>query len=225
MNKLAPAPVEAPPDTIAKAVEAVRPGKCIADVAREFGVEYGDLKDEVIARALGDLDSGMSIRQIADARGIAKSSIHEWMLSIGAARYDSIKTRGLVRRFVEAQESLEAATSHIEIAKYDRVCKYRAFELERRVRSFAPKQEVTGAGGGPIVLDDLERARRLVFLQNVVDVEPVVAESPEQRLAGMLAGASPALLESAYAQRIREHRNVVDRINDGEIPDLPGASR
>jgi hypothetical protein len=126
-------------------------------------------RDATIAGALVAMEQGKSLREIAEGLGIAHTTLRGWLLSGGPQQYADIKQRGLVARIAEADENLEKADSLLAAQKWRDIGKFARWDAERRLpHLFATRQEVTGAGGGPIVLTDFQRAQRYAFLERVV---------------------------------------------------------
>lgn len=135
-----------------------------------------DERNRYIASAVLDLVDGNSLREAATQRGISHETLRLWLLREVPAEYREAQELGNMLRVIEADNELENAPSHIGIARARERCKFARWDLERKVkRLFAPSQEISGPGGGPIQLEPVERAKRLAFanaLGRVIDVEP-----------------------------------------------------
>jgi transcriptional regulator with XRE-family HTH domain len=130
-------------------------------------------RDAKIVRALELLRAGKSVNEVAQELGVDKSRISRWLTDRGAAEYEAARHFGITTRLHDIAEQIEEAPNHLVVARLREVLKFWQWIAERRLRDFAPKQEISGPGGGPITIEDnLERARRLAFLQAQVEREP-----------------------------------------------------
>lgn len=139
-----------------------------------------DERNALLAKLVAEVSNGKSFAQLAEEYGVPRSTINNWLLSKVPEQYEDAKQAGIVARITESVEKLETSDSHLDVSRAREVAKLWCWIAERQVRSFAPKQELSGPGGGPIqVMDDLERARRAQFVRNLdpIDVE-VVQPSP-----------------------------------------------
>lgn len=137
-----------------------------------------DPRHATIAKALEQLLEGKSISQIADALQVKRSTLHSWLLGQVPEKYKHIQEQGLIARIVAADEDIDNATSHLDVARAREKARFARWDAERRLSNlFAPRQEISGPGGGPIPLqlDNHERARRGAFIRALVD-EPQDAE-------------------------------------------------
>jgi hypothetical protein len=145
-------------------------------------------RHNLIATALEGVSEGKSLSEIANETGIKPKTLNAWLLSDVPEKYRPVQQQGLISRIVDADEILEDAPNHLAVARAREMCRFRRWDAERRLPTlFAPRQEITGPGGGPIVVDSLERARRYAFLRSHVerdpiDVEPVAVQHEKQAL-------------------------------------------
>jgi transposase-like protein len=155
-------------------------------------------RERIVAAAIAEmLESGATLRQIAEKHGVPHSTLSRWLLSDAPAEYRDAQTSALLTRVVEADQALAAATTHIEINRAQAQCRFARQDLERRrPQMYGPRisQEISGPGGGPIVvMDDLERARRLAYVQSLVrpaiDVTPIASSSTDSGARRATAGA------------------------------------
>lgn len=134
-------------------------------------------REEKIARALAGIEQGKTLAEIGQEFGVSLSAVHQFLLGNVPEKYRALQERGLIARITEADEKLENASNHLEVARAREIAKFRRWDAERRLKSlFAPSQEVTGPGGGPIQLDNMERARRSAFLRTLDQAEPIDLE-------------------------------------------------
>lgn len=138
-----------------------------------------DEKSDIIAKALEKMDEGWTLNQCAEDAGILHGTLRRWMMSEAPDRYKVAQTNGLMQRIIEADDRLDNAGSYLEITRADKQAKYARWDAERRApRLFAPRQELTGAGGEALIPVDLsEAARKLAFVMamggvKIIDVTP-----------------------------------------------------
>jgi uncharacterized protein (DUF2249 family) len=160
-------------------------------VTNDLPVPITEERHAAIVQSLEGLHQGKSLRQIAEELAIPYSTLRIWLLAEVPEKYRAAQQQALLARIAEADEELETADSHLAVARADRVCKYARWDAEHRLPTlFATRSEVSGPGGGPIQLDNGERARRAAFLRSLdaKDVEilgesshasPTASESPE----------------------------------------------
>lgn len=129
-----------------------------------------------IANALAAIEEGRTLTEIAEGLGVTPQAISAFLLSNVPEEYRALQERGLIARIVEADQKLENASSHLEVARTREIAKFRRWDAERRLKHlFGPSQEI-GAPGAFKPLDNLERARRYAYLKAVVEREPIDAE-------------------------------------------------
>jgi predicted transcriptional regulator len=150
-----------------------------------------------IAGLLESIEDGKSLAEIAAEHGVSPQAISAFLLSNCGEKYKRIQEIGLIKRIVDADQKLEDASSHIEIARADRVCRYARWDAERRLpHMFATRSEISGPGGGPIELSHLERARRFAFLRaqaelETIDVMPDAVQHEERSLTELSTEIRP----------------------------------
>jgi hypothetical protein len=133
----------------------------------------------IIAQALEQLVEGKSVREIAEAVQMPRSTLQSWLLGEVPEQYRAIQQQGLISRIVEADEEIDGAPSHLALARAREKARFARWDAERRLKHlFGPSQEISGPGGGPIQLDNLERARRFAFLQAIAADAPIIESSP-----------------------------------------------
>lgn len=143
-------------------------------------VRQEPIRHELIASALADLETGKSLNQVAKDRGIPYATLRVWMLDDLGDEYAPLQRRALLCRIAEADEAIENAQDHIAIARAREMGKFSRFDAERRIRSWSPRQELTGANGGPIQVEEPETLRRLAFLmKKEAETLDVSAESSQ----------------------------------------------
>ncbi len=126
-------------------------------------------RDATIAKAVELMVAGKTIRDIAAETNIPRTTIHGWLLAEVGPDYRSIQEQGLIARVLLADEELDAARDHVAISRARERCKFYRWDLERRVkRLFSPSAELSGPGGGPIVLDDRMLMQRFRFVTAMV---------------------------------------------------------
>lgn len=131
-------------------------------------------RDAFLASILEELRQGKSFPQLAEQYGIPSSTLNNWMLTkVDNDTYTKVKEAAVIARITETIDRVENAATHLEVSRARESGRLWCFLGERLVRGLAAKQEISGPGGGPIQLDNLERARRFAFLQNVIDVDVV----------------------------------------------------
>ncbi len=126
-------------------------------------------KDAAIARAIEMASNGEYLTVIAEQLGIPYDRIRLWCISKQPEAYKAAQSKGLAMRIVEADERLAAVepgpNGFFHLKKADVQCKWTRFDAERRApNEWAPRQEITGAGGTPLVPDEREIARRWAYL-------------------------------------------------------------
>lgn len=133
-----------------------------------------DQRHEIIAAALEQVRIGKSFAEISELLGIPARTLNHWMLSLVPDKYREAQHSGITSKILEAGEDLEAANSHLRVARARELAKFWQWIAERRVPAFMPKQEV-GTPGEFQALDGLERARRVTFLRSLdaIDAEVV----------------------------------------------------
>lgn len=132
-------------------------------------------RHRIIVDALQALETGSSLRDIAKSINMAYATLRVWLLDDIPNEYKPAQRRALLTRIAESDEELETASDHVAIARARERCKFTRWDAERRLPTmFSPRQEITGPGGGPIQLDNLERARRIAYINStVIDAEIV----------------------------------------------------
>lgn len=134
-----------------------------------------EVRHAIIASALDEIRNGQSFSQISTKLGIPPRTLNHWLLSIVPDQYREAQHNGIIGKLLDAGEDLETAGSHLLVARAREVTKFWQWVATARLPAFAPKQEISGPGGGPIVIDTLERARRAQFVRNLdaIDVDVV----------------------------------------------------
>jgi transposase-like protein len=110
-------------------------------------------KPEVIADAIQQYVSGVSVQDIAKQYGVDRGIIYDWMLGgLGPENYESLVTRVLVKRVREADTMLEKAEEPHHIARAREIARFARMDLERRrPHIYGQKQEV--ANSAPIQIN------------------------------------------------------------------------
>jgi transposase len=121
-------------------------------------------RDAVIAKAVALIRDGHSIRQVADETGISRSSIHRWLLSSVPEAYREAQEAGIVARVADCGDALEDAANHFEVSRARETSRYWLWIAERTLSRFAPKTQISGPGGGPIQIEELELTRRFAYI-------------------------------------------------------------
>lgn len=143
-----------------------------------------DERDKYLAKILEGVREGKSFAQLAAEHGVPQSTLNHWMLTKGGEKYDDAKEAGIVARILDANDRLENASTHLDVARARELGRLWCWLGERTVQRLAPKQEISGPGGGPIQVEDRELARRYAFIQQmvkhkpaVIDVDPIASTS------------------------------------------------
>jgi uncharacterized protein (DUF2249 family) len=141
-------------------------------------------RHERIASMLEAIEDGQSLAQLAEVHGITPQAISSFLLSNVPEQYKALQERGLIQRIVDADTTLEGASSHLDVARAREVCRFTRWDAERRLpHMFATRSEISGPGGGPIALTSFERAQRFAFLKReAIDVEPDAVQHEERSL-------------------------------------------
>lgn len=137
----------------------------------------------IIVEALEHVRSGKTFAEISEITGIHQRTLNAWLLAEIPEQYKQAQRSGVVSKMIDLAETLETAGSHLLVSRTRETLKFWQWVAERRLREFAPKQEISGPDGGPIqVMDNLERARRLAYIQSMlhpppIDVTPTIVNS------------------------------------------------
>ncbi len=111
-------------------------------------------KDAAIARAIEMAAEGQYLTVIASELGLPYERLRLWVLSKQPEAYRGAQSKALAMRIVEADERLDKVKAgpngFFHLKKADVQCKWTRFDAERRdPNNWAPRQEITGAGGAP----------------------------------------------------------------------------
>lgn len=137
-----------------------------------------DEKHQRIVSAIAMLASGSTLTDVSSALGVTPQAISHFLLSNCPDEYKEARDLGLTLKLTEQGEKIETASNHFEVSRARESTRFWCWVSERLLPRFASKQEISGPGGGPIVLDSLERARRIAYLNStIIDVESSTASS------------------------------------------------
>jgi transcriptional regulator with XRE-family HTH domain len=155
-------------------------------------------RDARIAFALERTRQGKSLEETATELGVNKSTICRWLLGKMPEAYEAARHEGITAKLNDVADLIEIAPSHLHVARLRETLRFWQWVAERRLREFAPKAELSGPNGGPIeILDHLERARRLAFLNAQAEREPppidaeLVEDDPQDSEQGGSDASSP----------------------------------
>lgn len=144
-----------------------------------------DEQRALIAQCLELIRNGKSFTEASQELGINARTLNAWLLAILPEKYKQAQREGVVAKMLDLAENLENADSHLRVSRTRETLKFWQWIAERRLPEFAPKQEISGPGGGPIVIsDNLERARRFTYLAGVIDVESSPASPTDDATPG-----------------------------------------
>jgi hypothetical protein len=151
-------------------------------------------RDKIIAEALAELPSGVTLQELAGRHGISTSCLCRWMLGQVPVEYRAAQIAGLVARVTDEDENLRGAKSFLEAQKFSKLAAFARFDLERKVpEAYSVRLELTGAGGGPITIENnLARAQRLMFVQALLEHAAIEAEAVEVQDMPVEAFEAPA---------------------------------
>ena len=126
-------------------------------------------RDVVLAKMIDDIATGTSVRKAAEKHGIPYATAQRLLIGTVPDRYKAAQETGLIAGLAEAHQALEDARDHVQVSKAREQCRNAQWLLSNRLpHLFSPRQEITGAGGTPVLMDPLELARRTAFLLNVI---------------------------------------------------------
>jgi uncharacterized protein (DUF2249 family) len=147
-----------------------------------------DQRHAVIVAALKEIEKGTGLRAIAAAHDISLTTLHRWLLSEVPEQYRQLQQQGLIQRVADADAELDAAPDHVQVAKCAHAARFARWDAERRLpRLFGPRQEITGAGGEPLIPQDPRIvALRLAYLLSVgaAPVEAIDIMPEQDRIEG-----------------------------------------
>lgn len=149
----------------------------LENISTEAALTPAESRDAIISRAIPQIAEGKSIRAVAEDCGLATMTLYGILKTV-PEKFREAQETGAVIKIEAAGEQLEGAKNHLEVSRAREIARYWFWVGERLVPRFAPRQEISGPGGGPIVLEDRELARRFAFIKsmaarNVIDVEPI----------------------------------------------------
>ncbi len=119
---------------------------------------------EIIQRYLdGELIKDLAV----DARR-SRQTLYNWMHNeVTDQQYPSLVRQALLNRMAEADENLESAASMLDLARAREVAKLVRWDVERRLKMFQPKQEVTKDSRITVIVQR-ERAQPVI-----IDTQPI----------------------------------------------------
>lgn len=102
---------------------------------------------ELIRRYL----NGESTAQLAKESHVARATIYNWIHRQDAD--PNLVNQVLITRFAECEEQLESASDQLELARARELNNNAKWQLERRSRMFAAKQEVQQNGTIRVIIE------------------------------------------------------------------------
>lgn len=131
-----------------------------------------------LSNAFNLLETGLSLRQVAERLEVPYATLRVWMMDEPEPAYKNAQKTCILYKLAESDEAMEMADTAIAVTRARETLKHSQWLAERRLpHLFAPRQELTGANGAPLVPVDLpEAARRLAFIRaaaGAIDAEEV----------------------------------------------------
>lgn len=123
----------------------------------------------------------MGLNEAAKALQIPAITLRSWMLDEAPKNYEHAVKGAILLRVAAAENEIDEADSVLSVARAREKMRFNQWVAERRLpHLFAPRQELTGAGGAPLaILDVGEASRRLAYIraaESARDAE--IVESP-----------------------------------------------
>lgn len=131
-----------------------------------------------LSNAFNLLEEGMTLREIAERLEVPFRTLRVWMMDANEPQYRKAQQSAILHRLTEVEDDMDGAKGPIDVARARELLRFNQWVAERRLpHLFAPRQELTGANGAPLVPVDLpEAARRLAFIRaaaGAIDAEEV----------------------------------------------------
>jgi hypothetical protein len=119
-----------------------------------IAVVQGEVVADPVPEIVRRYARGESMIDIAADMGVSKAILYRWLLAgVGDERYHDIVTQCLVRRVMDADESLDCAATPIEVARAREQARFARMDLERRrPKLYGAKPELFVAAAGPVVV-------------------------------------------------------------------------
>ena len=88
--------------------------------------------------------NGERITSLATDHQVSRQTIYNWLHNeVTDTHYPELVKQGLIAHLAHAEQLLMEARTSIDVARAREVLNLSKWQLERRVRMFSPKQEVT----------------------------------------------------------------------------------
>jgi hypothetical protein len=134
-----------------------------------------------LSNAFQLLETGLPLRTVAKQLGVPYATLRVWMMDEPEPAYKHAQKACILYKLAESDEAMEMADTAIAVTRARETLKHSQWLAERRLpHLFAPRQELTGAGGAPLaILDVGEASRRLAYIraaESARDAE--IVESP-----------------------------------------------
>jgi len=134
-----------------------------------------------LSNAFQLMEAGLSLTEAANELGIPRNTLRVWMIDENKPEYSKAQKSAILHRLVETEFDMESAQGAMDVARARESMRFNQWIAERRLpHLFAPRQELTGAGGAPLaILDVGEASRRLAYIraaESARDAE--IVESP-----------------------------------------------
>jgi transposase len=114
--------------------------------------------------------NGESTAQLAKDSHVARATIYNWIHRQDAD--PNLVNQVLITRFAECEEQLETASDQLELARARELNNNAKWQLERRSRMFAAKQEVQQDTTIRVVIEPAKPVQLRTQISQVVDVQP-----------------------------------------------------
>jgi transcriptional regulator with XRE-family HTH domain len=98
---------------------------------------------QAVATAAERIANGEKLDDIAKDLGVSKQSVSLWLLDECPEQYRDAQRRGLIRRIVDADDSLDRASDPLDLARARERARFARWDAERRLpKLFAQRQVV-----------------------------------------------------------------------------------
>src|SRR3990167_5996083 len=88
--------------------------------------------------------AGETIATLATEFHCARATLYNWMHSdLADHEYPDLVRQAMLTRMAQADDALEAATTKLEVARSREIAKFTRWDIERRLKLFQPKQEIS----------------------------------------------------------------------------------
>lgn len=172
-NDSTQAPTNKPP-----ADQAIQPQQDQTPETREQKAEAMARKRiSSLSNAFQLMEAGLSLTETAKELGVPRNTLRVWMIDANKPEYAEAQKSAILHRLVETEFGIEEAQGAMDVARARESMRFNQWIAERRLpHLFAPRQELTGAGGAPLaILDVDEAARRLAYIRaanQAIDATP-----------------------------------------------------